>query len=50
MDIARSLSPTLGWLISKGGIISNDVLSDALALRTAGVLGQVLVRSYPAAR
>ncbi len=42
MDIVRGLPPTLGYLISKGGITSNDVLSDALALRTARVVGQVL--------
>ncbi|MGF1642759.1 MAG: four-carbon acid sugar kinase family protein [Thiotrichales bacterium] len=42
MDVVRGLPPTLGFLISKGGITSNDVLSDGLALRTARVLGQVL--------
>jgi uncharacterized protein YgbK (DUF1537 family) len=42
MDIVRGLPPTLGYLVSKGGITSNDVLSDALSLRTARVLGQVL--------
>jgi uncharacterized protein YgbK (DUF1537 family) len=29
MDIVRGLPPTLGFLISKGGITSNDVLSTA---------------------
>jgi uncharacterized protein YgbK (DUF1537 family) len=29
-------------LISKGGITSNDVLSDGLALRTSRVVGQIL--------
>jgi uncharacterized protein YgbK (DUF1537 family) len=38
----RGLPATLGFLISKGGITSNDVLSDGLALRTSRVLGQIL--------
>lgn len=42
MDVVRGLPPTLGFLVSKGGITSNEVLSDGLALRTARVLGQVL--------
>ena len=42
MDVVRSLPPTLGFLISKGGITSNDVLSDGLALRASRVLGQIL--------
>jgi uncharacterized protein YgbK (DUF1537 family) len=42
MDVVRRLPPTLGFLISKGGITSNDVLSSALALRTSRVLGQIL--------
>ena len=42
MDIVRSLPETLGFLISKGGITSNDVLSDGLALRTSRVVGQIL--------
>jgi uncharacterized protein YgbK (DUF1537 family) len=42
MDVVRGLPATLGFLVSKGGITSNDVLSDGLALRTARVLGQVL--------
>ena len=42
MDVVRGLPPTLGFLISKGGITSNDVLSDGLALRTSRVLGQIL--------
>lgn len=42
MDIVRHLPPTIGFLISKGGITSNDVLSDGLALRTSRVLGQIL--------
>ena len=42
MDVVRGLPTTLGFLISKGGITSNDVLSDGLALRTSTVLGQIL--------
>jgi uncharacterized protein YgbK (DUF1537 family) len=42
MDIVRGLPPTIGFLVSKGGITSNDVLSDGLALRTSRVLGQIL--------
>lgn len=42
MDVVRSLPTTLGFLISKGGITSNDVLSDGLALKTSTVLGQIL--------
>lgn len=42
MDIVRSLPETLGFLVSKGGITSNDVLTHGLALRTARVLGQIL--------
>ncbi|WP_028989086.1 four-carbon acid sugar kinase family protein [Thermithiobacillus tepidarius DSM 3134] len=41
MDVVRNLPAEIGFLISKGGITSNDVLSDALCLRTARVLGQV---------
>lgn len=42
MDVVRALPPSLGFLISKGGITSNDVLACGLALRTARVLGQIL--------
>ena len=42
MDIVRGLPTDLGFLISKGGITSNDVLSTGLALRSARLLGQVL--------
>jgi uncharacterized protein YgbK (DUF1537 family) len=42
MDVVRSLPETTGFLISKGGITSNDVLSDGLALRTSRVVGQIL--------
>ncbi|MBK1703188.1 four-carbon acid sugar kinase family protein [Halochromatium glycolicum] len=39
--IGQRLPMDIGFLISKGGITSNDTLSKALALRTARVLGQV---------
>ena len=42
MDIVKQLPETLGFLISKGGITSNDVLSDGLALKASRVLGQIL--------
>jgi uncharacterized protein YgbK (DUF1537 family) len=42
MDVVRALPNTLGFLISKGGITSNDVLSDGLALKASRVLGQIL--------
>ena len=42
MEVVRSLPEDLGFLISKGGITSNDILSDGLALRMARVMGQIL--------
>lgn len=42
MDVVRRLPETLGFLISKGGITSNDVLSSGLALQTSRVVGQIL--------
>jgi uncharacterized protein YgbK (DUF1537 family) len=42
MDVVRNLPRSLGFLISKGGITSNDVLSSGLALRTSRVVGQIL--------
>ncbi|MDZ8227336.1 four-carbon acid sugar kinase family protein [Nostoc sp. ChiVER01] len=42
MDIVRSLPSDIGFLISKGGITSNDVLSNGLALTSARLLGQIL--------
>lgn len=42
MDIVRSLPADIGFLISKGGITSNDVLSKGLALTSARLLGQIL--------
>jgi uncharacterized protein YgbK (DUF1537 family) len=42
MAVIHRLPTTLGFLISKGGITSNDVLSFGLTLRTSRVLGQIL--------
>ena len=42
MEVLRQLPVDVGFLISKGGITSNDTLSQGLALRTASLLGQVL--------
>jgi len=42
MDIVRHLPQDIGFLISKGGITSNDVLSDGLSLKKARLLGQIL--------
>jgi uncharacterized protein YgbK (DUF1537 family) len=42
MDVVRGLPEGLGFLISKGGITSNDVLTRGLGLRAARLLGQIL--------
>lgn len=42
MDVLRGLPDDIGFLISKGGITSNDTLSNGLALRSARLLGQIL--------
>jgi uncharacterized protein YgbK (DUF1537 family) len=42
MDIVKGLPTDIGFLISKGGITSNDVLSTGLALTSARLLGQIL--------
>ncbi|MBE9126253.1 MULTISPECIES: four-carbon acid sugar kinase family protein [unclassified Coleofasciculus] len=42
MDIVRGLPGDIGFLISKGGITSNDVLSTGLELRAARLLGQII--------
>ncbi|HIK45948.1 MAG TPA: four-carbon acid sugar kinase family protein, partial [Leptolyngbyaceae cyanobacterium M65_K2018_010] len=42
MDVIRGLPRDIGFLISKGGITSNDTLSTGLALKTARLLGQIL--------
>jgi uncharacterized protein YgbK (DUF1537 family) len=42
MDIVKGLPREIGFLISKGGITSNDVLSTGLNLKSARLLGQIL--------
>ncbi len=42
MDIVKGLPQDIGFLISKGGITSNDTLSKGLALTSARLLGQVI--------
>ena len=42
MDVVQGLPAQIGFLISKGGITSNDVLSKGLGLRAARLLGQIL--------
>ncbi|MBC8121640.1 MAG: four-carbon acid sugar kinase family protein, partial [Gemmatimonadaceae bacterium] len=42
MDIVRGLPGDIGFLIAKGGITSNDVLSKGLELASARLLGQIL--------
>ena len=42
MDVVRGLPKSIGFLISKGGITSNDVLSVGLKLTSARLLGQIL--------
>ncbi len=42
MRIVQALPKTTGFLISKGGITSNDVLSTGLMLATCEVVGQIL--------
>jgi uncharacterized protein YgbK (DUF1537 family) len=39
--LTQNLPEDIGFLVSKGGITSNDTLSKGLALRTARVLGQI---------
>jgi uncharacterized protein YgbK (DUF1537 family) len=42
MTLVQQLPETIGFLISKGGITSNDVLSTGLQLTQSRVLGQIL--------
>jgi uncharacterized protein YgbK (DUF1537 family) len=42
MDIVQGLPSNIGYLVSKGGITSNDALSQGLSLRTAWLLGQII--------
>lgn len=42
MDVVQGLPSDIGFLISKGGITSNDVLSTGLAITAARIVGQIL--------
>ena len=42
MDVVKGLPQQIGFLVSKGGITSNDVLSEGLNLTTARLLGQII--------
>lgn len=42
MDVVHGLPATIGFIISKGGITSNDMLSRGLVLPTARLVGQIL--------
>ena len=42
MDLVRGLPSDIGFLISKGGITSNNLLSSGLNLNTVRLLGQIL--------
>ncbi len=42
MDVVKGLPTDIGFLISKGGITSNDVLSVGLNLTAARLVGQIL--------
>jgi uncharacterized protein YgbK (DUF1537 family) len=42
MDIVRDLPADTGFLIGKGGITSNNILSTGLQLRSARLLGQII--------
>jgi len=42
MDVVRGLPADIGFLISKGGITSNDVLSTGLSLKSVRQIGQII--------
>lgn len=42
MDVVRGLPADIGFLISKGGITSNDVLSTGLELKSVRQIGQII--------
>lgn len=42
MDVVRGMPADIGFLISKGGITSNDVLSTALSLKSVRQIGQII--------
>jgi uncharacterized protein YgbK (DUF1537 family) len=42
MSVVHNLPKTIGFVISKGGITSNDMLSTGLALPVSCIVGQIL--------
>ncbi|MEO1766877.1 four-carbon acid sugar kinase family protein [Thiobacter aerophilum] len=42
MSVVHALPPTIGYIVSKGGITSNDMLSKGLQLAAARIVGQIL--------
>jgi uncharacterized protein YgbK (DUF1537 family) len=42
MSVVHRLPPTIGFIISKGGITSNDMLAKGLELAAARIVGQIL--------
>jgi uncharacterized protein YgbK (DUF1537 family) len=42
MSVVRGLPARIGFLIGKGGITSNDILSSGLGLTSARILGQIV--------
>lgn len=42
MNVVHRLPPTIGYIVSKGGITSNDMLSKGLKLAAARIVGQIL--------
>ncbi len=42
MDVVRGMPADIGFLISKGGITSNDVLSTAFSLKSVRQIGQII--------
>ncbi len=42
MELVQGLPADIGYLVSKGGITSNDVVSTGLRLKTARLLGQII--------
>lgn len=42
VEVVKNLPQTIGFIISKGGITSNDVLSAGLEVRAARVAGQII--------
>jgi len=42
VDVVRGMPADIGFLISKGGITSNDILSTALSLKSVRQIGQII--------